>query len=126
MDITPEIGEIVRARGQQSVANRRSTSSLPRTNLHLPDRTLATHTSVSDDDLGDELTLGWEVEPGREILPETRLPDVTPTGYSWDLDLDFGRHRTKIGTRWTVPPAARFELLHLLLEENRRRAGYTP
>lgn len=29
---------------------------------------------VSDDDLGDELTLVWEVEPGREVLPPTRLP----------------------------------------------------
>ena len=48
----------------------------------LPGRTLVTLTSVSDDDLGEELTVVWEVEPGREIVPATRLPQVTET--SWD------------------------------------------
>ena len=43
--------------------------------------------------------------------------------YGWDLDLEIGHHPTKIGTRWTVSPRARFELLDLLLEENHRRAG---
>jgi len=43
--------------------------------------------------------------------------------YGWDLDLEIGHHTTKIGTRWTVSPRARFELLDLLLEENHRRAG---
>ena len=43
--------------------------------------------------------------------------------YGWDLDLESGHHSTKIGTRWTVSPRARFELLDLLLEENHRRAG---
>jgi hypothetical protein len=37
---------------------------------------------VSDDDLGESLTLVWEVEPGREIVPVTKLPKVTETG--WD------------------------------------------
>lgn len=42
--------------------------------------------------------------------------------YGWpDLDLDIGHHPTKIGTRWTVGPEARFELLDRLLEENQRR-----
>ena len=48
----------------------------------LPGRTLVTLTSVSDDDLGEELTVVWEVEPGREIVPATQLPQVTET--SWD------------------------------------------
>ena len=84
VDIAPEVGELVRVRGQQWVVNRRSTSSQPRDELapDLPGRTLVTLTSVSDDDLGDELTVVWEVEPGREVLPETRLPAVTETG--WD------------------------------------------
>jgi len=43
--------------------------------------------------------------------------------YGWNLDLEIGHHPTKIGTRWTVSPRARFELLDLLLEENHRRAG---
>ena len=46
--------------------------------------------------------------------------------YGWDLDLEIGHHATKIGTRWTASPRARFELLDLLLEENHRRAGYRP
>ena len=84
VDSAPEVGELVRVRGQQWVVNRRSTSSQSRDELapHLPGRTLVTLTSVSDDDLGDELTVVWEVEPGREVLPETRLPAVTATG--WD------------------------------------------
>jgi predicted TIM-barrel fold metal-dependent hydrolase len=36
--------------------------------------------------------------------------------YGWDLDPQIGHHRTKIGTRWTVSPEARFELLDLLLD----------
>jgi superfamily II DNA or RNA helicase len=37
---------------------------------------------VSDDDLGEELTVVWEVEPDREIVPATKLPEVTEAG--WD------------------------------------------
>ncbi|MDP9444798.1 MAG: hypothetical protein M3P83_10835, partial [Actinomycetota bacterium] len=44
--------------------------------------------------------------------------------YGWDdLDPQVGHHPTKIGTRWTVSPQARFELLDRLLVENHRRAG---
>lgn len=43
---------------------------------------MVTLTSVSDDDLGEELTLIWEIEPGRQVLPETQLPQVTENG--WD------------------------------------------
>lgn len=44
--------------------------------------------------------------------------------YGWsDLDPEIGHHKTKIGTRWTFSPRARFELLDRLLEENHRRAG---
>ena len=42
--------------------------------------------------------------------------------YGWpDLDPQVGHHTTKIGTRWTVSPEARFELLDRLLAENHRR-----
>src|SRR5664279_2240030 len=80
----PKAGELVRVRGQQWVVSHCHASSLPRDELapDLPGRTLVTLASVSDDDLGDELTLVWEVEPGREVLPGTRLPSVTSTG--WD------------------------------------------
>jgi len=80
----PEIGELVRVRGQQWVVNGRRFSTQPRDELaaEVPGRTLVSLTSVSDEDLGDELTVVWEIEPGREVLPETRLPDVTAEG--WD------------------------------------------
>lgn len=58
-------------RGQQWVVARTS-SSQPADELAepLPGRTLVTLTSVSDEDLGEELTVVWEVELGREALPE--------------------------------------------------------
>ena len=44
--------------------------------------------------------------------------------YGWtDLELDISHHPTKIGTRWTVSPDARFEILDRLLVENHRRAA---
>lgn len=43
-----------------------------------------------------------------------------------DLHIEIGHHTTEIGTRWTVSPRARFELLDLLHEENHRRAECTP
>ncbi|MCZ4564226.1 DISARM system SNF2-like helicase DrmD [Rhodococcus sp. IEGM 1401] len=83
-DTAPDVGQLVRVRGQQWVVNRRSVSTQPRDELATepPGRTLVTLSSVSDDDLGDELTVAWEIEPGREMLPETRLPAVTESG--WD------------------------------------------
>jgi superfamily II DNA or RNA helicase len=81
----PEAGQLVRVRGQQWVVAAIKPSSQPVDELaasRLPGRTLVQLTSVSDDDLGEELTLVWEVEPGREIVPATKLPEVTETG--WD------------------------------------------
>jgi superfamily II DNA or RNA helicase len=81
----PEVGQLVRARGQQWVVAQRRESTQPVDELatsHPPGRTMVTLTSVSDDDLGAELTLVWEIEPGRQVLPETQLPPVTDHG--WD------------------------------------------
>jgi len=78
-----ELGELVRARGQQWVVSRLDRSRQDEIAASvLPGRTLVTFTSVSDDDLGEELTLVREVEPGREVVPATQLPEVTETG--WD------------------------------------------
>ncbi len=74
-----EVGQLVRARGQQWVVTALRRSSQPVDELApsvLPGRTMATLTSVSDDDLGEDLTVVWEVEPGREILPTSHLPDA--------------------------------------------------
>ncbi len=78
-----DIGQLVRVRGQQWVVSVLDRSPLPADELaarSLPGHTLVTLTSVSDDDLGDELRLIWEIEPGREVLPVTRLPDMSATG----------------------------------------------
>ena len=81
----PESGQLVRVRGQQWVVSNVNNSHQPADEIaatRLPGRTLITLTSVSDDDLGEELTVVWEVEPGREIVPATQLPQVTET--NWD------------------------------------------
>ncbi len=64
-------------------------------------------------------------DPGVLSLRElhAEIDQAVMDAYGWDLDLEIGHHPTKIGTRWTVSPRARFELLDLLLEENHRRAG---
>ncbi|MEH0446683.1 DISARM system SNF2-like helicase DrmD [Streptomyces sp. B21-102] len=80
-----EVGQLVRVRGQQWVVSQLDRSSQPEDQLAAttsPGRTLVTLNSVSDDDLGEELTLVWEVEPGREVVPATQLPAVTEIG--WD------------------------------------------
>jgi hypothetical protein len=56
----------------------------------------------------------------------TEIDEAVLASYGWNLDLQIGHHPTKIGTRWTVSPRARFELLDLLLEENHRRITHTP
>ena len=55
------------------MVNRRSASTQPRDELaaQVPGRNL---TSVSDDDLGDELTLVWANGLGREVLPAAARP----------------------------------------------------
>jgi superfamily II DNA or RNA helicase len=81
----PEPGHLVRVRGQQWVVTDVRLSRLPEDEIaasRLPGRTLVTLASVSDDDLGDELTVVWEIEPGRDVIPATQLPEVTESG--WD------------------------------------------
>lgn len=60
----PEAGQLVRVRGQQWVVSLVNNSHRPQDELaatRLPGRTLVTLTSVSDDDLGDELTVALPV-----------------------------------------------------------------
>ena len=68
----------------------------------IPGRTLVTLTSVSDDDLGDELTVAWEIEPGREIVPATQLPAVTPA--NWDDPQQLGAFLDAV--RWGTVASA--------------------
>jgi superfamily II DNA or RNA helicase len=101
----PEAGQLVRARGQQWVVSEVRQSTQPQDELaasRLPGRTLVQLTSVSDDDLGEELTLVWEVEPGREIVPATRLPEVTEEG--WDDPQQLGAFLDAV--RWGTVASA--------------------
>jgi len=100
----PEVGQLVRVRGQQWVVARLSRSSQPVDELaaaELPGRALVTLTSVSDD-LGEELTVVWEVEPGREIVPASQLPPVTATG--WDAPQRLGAFLDAV--RWETVASA--------------------
>src|SRR5579875_908828 len=81
-----EVGSLVQVRGQRWVVSEVSESSLPVDELavtRLPGRTLVTLTSVSEDDLGEELSVIWEVEPGRAVIPSGTLPEV-PDPAEWD------------------------------------------
>lgn len=116
----PDVGQFARVRGQQWVVARRYESAQPVDELAASQptgRNLVTLNSVRDDDLGQELTLAWEVEPGREVLPETRLPNVTATGWG---DTQIGYHYTTISVPWTVSKEGHIMFLDQLLEGNYR------
>jgi len=101
----PEVGELVRVRGQQWVVARLDRSVQPADELaatRSPGRTLVTLSSVSDDDLGEELTVVWEVEPGRETVPSTRLPDVAAD--RWDDPQQLGAFLDAV--RWGTVASA--------------------
>ncbi len=103
--LVPEVGELVQVRGQQWVVSAVDQSRQPvdeLANEPLPGRTMVTLTSVSDDDLGDEMQVVWEVEPGRQILPSTRLPTVGATG--WDDPQQLGAFLDAV--RWGTVASA--------------------
>jgi superfamily II DNA or RNA helicase len=74
-----DVGVLVRARGQQWVVADVSTSAQPRDELAakaIPGRTLVRLMSLAEDDLGEELSLIWEVEPGRAVIDSGALPEL--------------------------------------------------
>jgi len=100
----PEVGQLVRVRGQQWVVSRLSRSAQPVDELspaRLPGRTLVTLSNVSDD-LGEELSVIWEIEPGREVVPATQLPAVTRDG--WDDPQELGAFLDAV--RWGTVASA--------------------
>lgn len=84
--IAPEVGQLVTVRGQQWIVSEVSDTSIAEDEVstsRLSGRTLATLTSVDEDDLGAELSVIWEVEPGRSISSAGELPDI-PEPERWD------------------------------------------
>ena len=103
--LVPEVGQLVQVRGQQWVVSAVDRSHQPVDELAkgpVPGRTMVTLTSVSDDDLGDEMHVVWEVEPGRQVLPSTRLPTVSATG--WDDPQQLGAFLDAV--RWGTVASA--------------------
>lgn len=77
---------MVQVRDQRWVVSDVSESSLAVDELAAtvpPGRTLVTLTSVSEDDIREELSVIWEVEPGRAVIPTGALPDVADPA-RWD------------------------------------------
>lgn len=67
---------------------------------------------VHDPDYSDS-----DIDRLREIHVE--IDEAVKEAYGWhDLDLGHGHHETPQGTRWTISPAARVEVLDRLLELN--------
>lgn len=81
----PEIGQMVRVRGQHWVVADVSASALPPDVLAArggAGHTLIRLSNVEDHGLGDELDVIWEVEPGREILEVATLPALVPGSHA--------------------------------------------
>jgi hypothetical protein len=75
---------------------------------------------VNDPEIAD--AADEDVARLREI--HTELDNAVMDAYGWgDVELDHGFHTYRQMTRWTVSPAARVEILALLLEENLQRAA---
>ncbi|WP_112272840.1 Eco57I restriction-modification methylase domain-containing protein [Lentzea terrae] len=67
---------------------------------------------------------GSDVDVARMREIHVELDQAVIEAYGWgDVPLDHGFYTYRQMTRWTVSPAARVEILDLLLEENHRRAA---
>ncbi|MFO7252197.1 MAG: DEAD/DEAH box helicase, partial [Actinomycetes bacterium] len=68
----PDIGNLVVVRGQRWVVGDVDPAE---------GNTIVTLQSVEDGRYGESLTVVWEIEPGRKVLPSGSLPEVTPNGF---------------------------------------------
>lgn len=86
-----DVGRLVHVRGQQWVVSQISQTPAedPLAVSRLEGRALVTLTSVSEHDLGEELSVIWEVEPGRAVIPAGALPEVGEVD-RWDKPQTLG------------------------------------
>jgi hypothetical protein len=69
--------------------------------------------------LNDPAVVDLEVIHLRSL--HVAVDNAVCSAFGWDLPLEHGHYETRQGIRWTVSPAARLELLDLLLELNHSR-----
>ncbi len=92
---TPNPGDLVVARGRNWLVTDVRPSSLPldpRSRDGAEGETVVGLSSVEDDGIGDELSVLWEVEPGRRILESGTLPD--PSRGRFDEPATIGQAQT--------------------------------
>ncbi len=78
--VLPATGQLVRVRGRHWVVTDVAATALPYDVLSAnagEGQTMVTLSSVEDDGLGEELRILWELEAGRRMLDEARLPDLS-------------------------------------------------
>ncbi|MGW1255458.1 DISARM system SNF2-like helicase DrmD [Streptomyces sp. NPDC002513] len=77
----PEEGKLVEVRGQSWVVARVEASPATDGEEDRRSATLVHLQSVADGRFGDTLSVIWEVEPGRRVLPAGSLPDASTGAY---------------------------------------------
>ncbi|GAB3796047.1 DISARM system SNF2-like helicase DrmD [Humibacter antri] len=81
----PEVGRLVNIRGARWSVTDVSAQSLPRSSAddgRAELQNAVTLQSIEEDDYGHELTVIWELEPGRSIVREQGLPErIDPTKF---------------------------------------------
>jgi hypothetical protein len=85
----PEQGQLVSVRSRNWVVTEVLPSTLPADGLKAPlpnPQNLLTLSSVEDDDLGEELQVIWELEPGARLIEKVAMPE--PTGFDPPDQLD--------------------------------------
>lgn len=81
-EVLPEEGNLVEVRGQSWVVARVEPSpATPDDAENRRPATLVHLQSVADGRFGDTLSVIWEVEPGRRVLPAGSLPDASTGAY---------------------------------------------
>ena len=80
MGKVPVEGEVVLARGSYWAATEVKAQGLPRSSADESGQIqhLITLSSVSEDRLGEEIRVIWELEIGAFVLPDIGLPDMNP------------------------------------------------
>lgn len=76
----PALGQVVRVRGRHWVVTDVRATALPpdvKLTTQNEGQTLVTLSSVEDDALGEDLTVLWELEPGRLARDTATLPDLS-------------------------------------------------